>query len=86
MSLVKLRQPRPGTAATYKCAESGESEGKRKRPGAEVQSGAFSVLGSEVGEDLTNSTAIAGHCCESSEAEEGEGGGFGDGLKGVEII
>jgi hypothetical protein len=45
------------------------------------------VLGSEVGEDLTNSTAIAGECCESSQAEEGEGGGFGDGFdaKVVEV-
>jgi hypothetical protein len=44
-------------------------------------------LKSEVGEELTNSTAIAGHRCESSEAEEGERGGFGDGFdaKVVEV-
>ncbi len=67
-------------------AQRADREEKRKRPGAEVQSGAFWVLGSEVGEDLANATAIAGDCCESSQAEEGEGGGFGDGLEGVEVI
>jgi hypothetical protein len=50
-------------------AEGGERR-ETKTPRAEVQSGAFWVLGIEVGEVLANSTAIAGQCCESGEAEE----------------
>ena len=72
---------RGGNTENAESGESGEREEKENAPGLRFSSGAFWVLRREVGGVLTNSTAVAGHRCESGEPEEREGGGFRDGVK-----